>query len=146
VKLGNYTLDIRYGDGGVIGGRTFRRGDFAGGVTAAAPSTQPQMQPPAPTTQSFSGEFPPNYFPGAFVLMPRPDEYIIGGAALNVTFKSNTAGAPDPKLGYFEDSLYVDGHWYKGRRLNGDQTGNNTRWPATAPGFGIYRIAVLEGN
>ncbi|HMB94518.1 MAG TPA: DUF5597 domain-containing protein [Tepidisphaeraceae bacterium] len=142
VKLGNYTLDIRYGGGGVIGGRTFRRPDSS----AAAPSAQPQMQPPPPTTQSLTAGFPSNYFPGAFVLMPRPDEYIIGGANLSVTFKSNTAAAPDPKLGYFEESLYVDGHWYKGRRLNGDQTRDNTRWPQTAPGFGIYRIAVLEGN
>jgi hypothetical protein len=74
--------------------------------------------------------------------MPRPDEYMFVGAGLNVTFKPNAPGSPEARLGYFEESLYVDGRWYRGRRLNGDETGNNTRWPSMGPGFSIYRIGV----
>ena len=45
-------------------------------------------------------------------------------------------------MGYFEESIYANGHWYPGRRLNGDETGNNTRWPSMGSGFSVYRVAV----
>lgn len=133
VKLGNFTLTVRYstiaggGGGGAARGARGARGDPAG--AAATPGAASQSAP--------------TLFPGALILMPKPDEYIFVGTGLNVTFKPATGTA---KLGYFEESLNVDGHWYPGRRLNGDETGNNTRWPGMGGGFNVYRVAVLPGD
>jgi hypothetical protein len=149
VKLGNFTLTVKYGSGGTIGGTAggAGRGGGAGGRGrggargaggAATPTTEPQIAPVGPQPVQ-------NVFPGAIVLMPRPDEYVIAGANLNVTYKPNSGGST-VKLGYFEESIYADGKWYKGRRLNGDETGNNLRWPALSTGFGVYKVAVLPGE
>jgi len=37
----------------------------------------------------------------------------------------------------------VDGRWVAGRRLNGDETRNNTSWPGMGS-FGIYRFSVFQ--
>ena len=74
--------------------------------------------------------------------MPRPDEYVFVGAGLKVAFKPNVPGSRTARMGYFQESIYANGHWYPGRMLNGDETGNNTRWPSMGPGFSIYRVAV----
>jgi len=39
--------------------------------------------------------------------------------------------------------LNVNGRWVAGRRLNGDETGNNTRWPSMGS-FGIYHCSVFQ--
>jgi hypothetical protein len=46
-------------------------------------------------------------------------------------------------MGSFDETLYVNGRWVAGRRLNGDETGNNTRWPGMGS-FGIYRYSVFQ--
>ncbi len=133
VKLGNYTLTVSYASGGSINGSSVRTRP---GAPVAPPAAQPSAGQPA------AAALPQNVFPGALVLMPRPDEYVFVGAGLKVAFQPNAAGSPPARMGYFEESIYANGHWYPGRRLNGDETGNNTRWPSMGQGFGIYRVSV----
>jgi hypothetical protein len=116
VKLGNYTLNITFGV--PAGGRGSR--GFGGAVT-----------PPAT----------PNASPARFVICSGPGEYVFVGGPMTVTFTPNTPGSGIVQLASLDESLYLDGRWVPGRRLNGDETGHNSRWPAMRS-FGIYRYRI----
>ena len=84
-----------------------------------------------------------NISPARFVINSGPGEYVIVGGPMRVTFTPNRPERGNVVMGSFDESLYVDGRWVAGRRLNGDETGNNTRWPSLAS-FGIYRYSVFQ--
>jgi len=115
VTLGDYTLNITYG---VVD----RRG---GGPGRPAPA-------PAPT----------NAFPSWLVINSGPGEYWIVGGPMTVAFTPNTPMPGSVVLRSLDESINVDGRWLPGRRLNGDETGNNTRWGV--PSFGIWRYTVFQ--
>ena len=75
------------------------------------------------------------------VIATGPDEFVFVGAGLNVKFTSDTPGRSAVSLASFDESIYFNGRWVPGRRLNGDETNNNKRWPSMA-GFGIYRVKL----
>jgi hypothetical protein len=138
-KLGSYTLDISYTSGGTLGGRGGRGGAGGrGGVRGTAPAqptaTPPAAQPPAA---------PQNLFPGAIVIAAGTDEFVLVGAGLSVKFTPATPSPSNVSLASFDESIYVDGRWVPGRRLNGDESGNNRRWPSMGA-FGIYRIKLYR--
>jgi len=108
VKLGNYTLNIRFED----------------------------SSPPAGTVTA-------NSFPRRLVILEGPDEYIFVGGGMNVNFTPDTPGPKTVQLASFDESILVNGHWEPGRRLNGGQSDNNSRWPSMRD-FGIYRIKVYR--
>jgi len=84
-----------------------------------------------------------NTSPARFVINAMPGEYVFVGGPLSVTF---TPVKPRPGrvlLGSFDESMNVDGRWAPGRRLNGDETGNNMRWQDMRT-FGIYRYTVFQ--
>ena len=127
LKLGDYTLNIGYGagvvgGGGGQGGRGGRGGGRGGGGGRS----------------DFT-----NASPARFVINSGPGEYVFVGGPMNVTFTPNTPERGSVVMGSFDETLYVDGHWVAGRRLNGDETGNNTRWPGIGS-FGIYRYALFQ--
>jgi uncharacterized membrane protein YgcG len=127
LKLGDYTLNIGYGagvvgGGGGQGGRGGRGGGRGGGGGRS----------------DFT-----NASPARFVINSGPGEYVFVGGPMNVTFTPNTPERGSVVMGSFDETLYVDGRWVAGRRLNGDETGNNTRWPGMGS-FGIYRYAVFQ--
>ncbi len=77
-------------------------------------------------------------------MCPRPDEFIfVDGASLSVSFTPETPGPKTVRFLSFDESLFVDGRWVPGRRLNGDESGNNTRWPLFR-GLEIYRVKVYR--
>ncbi len=124
VRLGDYTLDIRYGAGGGGrgggrrgGGGGFGGGDGGGGMTNASPAR--------------------------LVIAEGPGAYVFVGGPMHVNFTPNRPGRGSVILGSFDESMNVDGRWAPGRRLNGDETGNNTRWPGMGS-FGIYRCTVFQ--
>jgi hypothetical protein len=128
LKMGDYTLEIRYGAGGQGGGRGGgRRGGGGGGFGGGGGG----------------GSGVTNTSPARFVINSGPGEYVLVGGPMNVTFTPNTPERGSVVLGSFDETLYVDGHWVSGRRLNGDETGNNTRWPSMGS-FGIYRFTVFQ--
>jgi len=88
---------------------------------------------------------PQNLFPGAIVIATGPDEFVFVGAGLNVKFTPATPGPSNVSLASFDESIYVDGRWAPGRRLNGDESNNNKRWPSMAA-FGIYRIKLYRNQ
>ena len=62
---------------------------------------------------------------------------------MSVTFTPNTGRPGSVILGRFEESIYRDGRWLPGRRLNGDDTHNNSVWQ-NMPSFGIYHYTVFQ--
>jgi len=84
-----------------------------------------------------------NPSPARFVINSGPGEYWFVGGPMSVTFTANAPEKGSVILGSFDETLNVNGRWEAGRRLNGDETGNNTRWPGMAS-FGIYRYSVFQ--
>ena len=54
------------------------------------------------------------------VMAVAPDEFIVVGNDIQITFQPTTPGPPTVGLAYVEEGDYVDGEWVAGRRLNGD--------------------------
>lgn len=50
-----------------------------------------------------------------------PDEFLVAGSDLQVTFTPATAGPPIAGLATVDEGTFADGEWIAGRRLNGDQ-------------------------
>ena len=117
VKLGDYTLNITFGVPAV----TNRSGRGFGPVTPTIPDASPAR----------------------FVICCGPGEYLFVGGPMSVTFTPNTSGRGTVQLGSFDESMCVDGRWVPGRRLNGDETVHNSRWPAMRA-FGIYRYRIFQ--
>ncbi|MGO8701898.1 MAG: DUF5597 domain-containing protein [Limisphaerales bacterium] len=84
-----------------------------------------------------------NTSPTRFVINSRPSEYVFVGGPLSVTFTPVKPRLVRVLLGSFDESMNVDGRWVPGRRLNGDETGNNMRWQDMRT-FGIYRYTVFQ--
>ncbi|MGO9640616.1 MAG: DUF5597 domain-containing protein, partial [Candidatus Acidiferrales bacterium] len=51
-----------------------------------------------------------------------PDEFVVAGTDVQVTFKPNTPGPPVVGLAKVEDGTFREGQWVPGRWLNGDET------------------------
>jgi hypothetical protein len=123
VKLGDYTLTFRYGAAAGGGRRGGGGGGFGGG--------------------GGGGGGVPNPSPARFVINSGPGDYWFVGGPMNVTFTPNSPERGSVVLGSFDETLNVNGRWVAGRRLNGDETGNNTRWPSMGS-FGIYHCSVFQ--
>jgi hypothetical protein len=121
VKLGDYTLTIANGPGVVGGAGGGRGGDRRGG----------------------GGSSVVNVSPARFVINSGPGDYWFVGGPMNVTFTPNSPERGSVVLGSFDETMNVNGRWVAGRRLNGDETGNNTRWPGMGS-FGIYHYSVFQ--
>ena len=120
VKLGDYTLNITFG---VPAGGRGSRG--LGGPAASSAA--------------------PNASPARFVICCGPGEYVFVGGPMSVTFTPNAPGSGTVQLASFDESICGDGRWVSGRRLNGDETGHNSRWPVMRT-FGIYRYRIYQRN
>jgi hypothetical protein len=108
VKLGNYTLELKY----VGKGRVPIAPEPA---TAGQPAAPPAAQPA-----------PPNSVPGAAILVAAaPDEYYFGavGGGVRIDFTPNTPGPSIAGIGDVQEGKFVDGQWKVVRQLGGDDTG-----------------------
>jgi len=124
LKLGDYTLTIRYGAGGAGGdaalGTPLQLGLGRGGGAAVT-----------------------NTSPARLVINSGPGDYWFVGGPMNVTFTPAFPERGGVVLGTFDETLFVNGRWVAGRRLNGDETRNHMRWPVMAA-FGIYYCSVFQ--
>jgi hypothetical protein len=84
-----------------------------------------------------------NSSPARFVINSGPGEYWFVGGPMSVTFTPNSPERGSVVLGSFDEALNVNGRWAPGRRLNGDETGNNTSWPGMGS-FGIYHYTLFQ--
>ena len=103
------------------------------------PTTAPPGTPGTPTGQegpvSFSPGMPGATLPAPAAALPRPatprggivialapDEFLIAGTGIVVTFAPNGPGAPIAGILSADEGRYENGRWVPGRRMNGDQT------------------------
>jgi beta-galactosidase GanA len=119
-----------------------RLGGYALNVTYERPasSAQPaQMNPgSAPPAQT------PDAPAGGLAVAVGPDEFVIAGTGLVVTFEPDSPGAPLVGILSAQEGKYSDGRWTPGRRLNGDQThqGRHVRLPSGR--FDIQRVKLYR--
>ena len=117
VQLGDYALSIDFGD-----------------------SRRRQQQ-----QQSATGRPAQEASPGCgIIIMLAPDEYLIAGKAMTISFAPAVPGAEIAGLAMVEEGQYIDGRWVPGRRLNGDeiQSGKGLRFPGDR--FGIQRVKLYR--
>ena len=137
LKLGDYTLGIRYGtntdNGGGRGGRGGRGGGFGGfgGFGGGGGSTVA------------------NVSPLRLVINTGPGAYVFVGGPMNVTFKPNDPARGKVVLSSTVETINQNGQWLPGRWINGDETAHNTRGDLEGSGvymrtFGVYGYSVFQ--
>jgi len=65
--------------------------------------------------------FPTPEFPAGIFVQVAPDEYLIAGRGLIITFTASSPGDPNVSVAMAEDGVYKEGKWVPSRRLNGDE-------------------------
>jgi hypothetical protein len=78
----------------------------------------PRIQPPTPKPQ------PPFPNAAAIFIQTGPEEFYAAGTGVNVKFLPNTPGPQNVGLATVEEGVFIDGKWVAGRRLAGDDTGD----------------------
>jgi beta-galactosidase GanA len=81
---------------------------------------------------------------GGLIIREGPDEYLVAGTGLVITFAPRTPGPPIAGIARVEEGRFVDGRWERIRWLGGDEThqGRHVRIP---PGqFGIQRFKLYR--
>lgn len=58
---------------------------------------------------------------GGLIISLTPNEFIVAGSGLVVTFESNSPEKPIAGILSIDEEKFVDGHWVPERRLNGDE-------------------------
>jgi beta-galactosidase GanA len=81
---------------------------------------------------------------GGLIIALAPDELIVAGTGLTVTFAPRTPGDPIAGLQSVQEGQFENGRWVGGRWLNGDQThqGRHMRLPSGE--FGIQRVRLYR--
>jgi hypothetical protein len=120
VKLNGYWLNVTY-------------------ERPSSPAQGAQANPGAATTAQ-TADAPT----GGLVVAAGPDEFVVAGTGLVITFDADSPGAPLVGILSAQEGKYVDGRWTPGRWLNGDQThqGRHIRLPSGR--FDIQRVKLYR--
>ncbi len=105
VQLGGYTFEVRPGRM-----RPARQPGAPPAARGGSPAGTPGMVPAAPI---------PSY---VLILSTGPDQFIVAGAGIQMTFQPAGAGPRTAAIAVAEEGKYEGGRWIPGRRLNGDDT------------------------
>lgn len=79
---------------------------------------------------------------GGLILQTAPDEFIIAGDGIVVTFASNLPDAPLAGIARIDEGEYKNGQWIAGRRMNGDQShqGRHLRFSVGECGIQMLKL------
>jgi beta-galactosidase GanA len=123
-----------------------------GPPTAAAPGTPGQTPGPV----SFSPGMPgatlagaqtaraPSAPRGGIIIMLAPNEFLIAGTGMVVTFKPNGPGAPIAGIVSADQVHYENGEWVRVVRMNGDQTHQGRHVALGAGEFTVQRVRLYR--
>ena len=123
-----------------------------GPPTAAAPGTPTQAAGPVsfspgmpgatlPTSQTVR---PPNAPRGGLIIMLAPNEFLIAGTGMVVTFTPNGAGAPIAGILSADQLHFEKGEWVRGLRMNGDQTHQGRHVALGTGEFTVQRVKLYR--
>jgi beta-galactosidase GanA len=81
---------------------------------------------------------------GGLIISMGPDEYVIAGTGIIVTFAPNSPGDLIAGIASIQEGKYENGRWVGGRWMNGDQShqGRHLRLPPDS--FGIQRVKLYR--
>jgi len=81
---------------------------------------------------------------GGIIISTGPDEYVMAGRGLIVTFTPNPPGDPVAGIVAIDEGAFVNGRWVAGRRLNGDENHQGRHLRLTPDRFGIQRVKLYR--
>ncbi|MGA2916257.1 MAG: DUF5597 domain-containing protein [Sedimentisphaerales bacterium] len=81
---------------------------------------------------------------GGIIISAGPDEYVIAGTGLIVTFAANPPSEQIAGIVAIEEGKYVNGCWVSGRRLNGDENHQGRHLNLPFGRFGIQRVKLYN--
>jgi beta-galactosidase GanA len=81
---------------------------------------------------------------GGIFISTGPDQYIIAGTGIIVTFSPISPGDPIAGIASIQEGQFVDGQWVPGRWMNGDQSHQGRHLRIPAGGFGIQHIKLYR--
>lgn len=81
---------------------------------------------------------------GGIIISTGPDEYLIAGKGLIVTFSSANEANEIVGIGNIQEGEFVRGKWVGGRWLNGDQSHQGRHLNITFERFGIQKIRLYR--
>jgi len=130
-------------------------------VSFANPPGPPTAAPAGTTAQnagpvSFSPGMPGATLPGAqaarppaaarggIIIMLAPNEFLIAGTGMVVTFTPNGPGAPIAGILTADQVRYDEGQWVRGLRMNGDQTHQGRHVALGAGDFSVQRVRLYR--
>ena len=115
----------------------------AGPAAASGPVSFSPGLPGAtlPTTQSAR---PPSAPRGGLIIMLAPNEFLIAGTGMVVTFTPNGPGAPTAGILAADEVHYDKGQWVRGLRMNGDQTHQGRHVALGTGEFTVQRVKLYR--
>lgn len=121
-----------------------------GPPTAAAPGPAQNSGPvsfspglPGATLPATQTVRPPAAPRGGLVIMLAPNEFLIAGTGITVTFTPNGPGAPIAGILSADEVHFRNGQWVRGLRMNGDQT-HQGRHVALGGQFSVQRVRLYR--
>lgn len=81
---------------------------------------------------------------GGLVMQTGPDDFVVAGTGIVVTFMSAHPGKGRTGILTIEEGAYRDGRWVPGRTLNGDQShqGRHLRFPVGE--YGVQKLSLYQ--
>jgi beta-galactosidase GanA len=81
---------------------------------------------------------------GGLIIALAPDEFLVAGSGLTVTFAPVGPGAPIAGILRAQEGRYENGQWVGGRWLNGDQTHQGRHIRLEARDFSMQRVKLYR--
>jgi beta-galactosidase GanA len=81
---------------------------------------------------------------GGLIIMLSPDEFLLAGSGIIITFAARGDDSAIAGIGIMEEGRFVDGKWFPGRRMNGDQNhqGRHTHLPGDS--FSMQKVKLYQ--
>jgi len=81
---------------------------------------------------------------GVLVIQTAPDEFIVAGTGIVVTFSSDQVDKGKVGILTIEEGVYVNGKWVAGRTMNGDQSHQGRHLRFAVGEYGIQKLKLYR--
>jgi Domain of unknown function (DUF5597) len=118
-----------------LGAQAFTFGQYVFDVRFKQP-------PPISTGAKEETELPGAH--GGLIVQLGPDEFIVAGTGMIMTFASNDRASPVAGIETVEEGRFVNNAWSRGRVLNGDDTNQGRQLNLPSGHFTIRRVRLYR--